>query len=150
MATTRFKIVGTDARVKELRGLLEHDPMNINLRFQLAASLESGGRMDEAVKELTLAIERGRRSLGVAHCHYANALMKVEKPEEALRQFDLAIETDPSNASFYLANKASALSQIGLDDKARAIYSQILNRKDVSKETQRIVIKRVTEMRPKK
>jgi tetratricopeptide (TPR) repeat protein len=74
-------------------------------------------------------------------------LMKINKPEEALRHYDLAIETDPSNASFYLNNKASALTQIGLHDKARAIYAQILDRKDLSKETQRIVIKRVADMK---
>ena len=94
------------------------------------------------MKEYAAAVEKGRRNLGVAHCNYAVALMKVKKPEEALKEFDFAIEIDPSNASFYLSNKAHALSQIGLQDKARSIYSQILDRKDVSKETQRIVIKR--------
>jgi len=143
MVTTRIKVTGgNDARVKELRGILERDPLNVNQRFMLANALESDGKLAEAVKEL-----------GVAHCNYAMSLMKVSKPEEALRHFDLAIETDPSNASFYLNNKAAALTQIGLHDKARAIYAQILDRKDLSKETQRIVIKRVADMRqapPKK
>jgi tetratricopeptide (TPR) repeat protein len=153
MTTTRFKVSGgNDARVKELRGILERDPLNVNQRFMLAQALESDGKLADAVKELGVAIEKGRRNLGVAHCNYAMSLMKVNKPEEALRHFDFAIETDPSNASFYLNNKASALTQIGLHDKARAIYAQILDRKDVSKETQRIVIKRVSDMRssPKK
>ena len=46
----------------------------------------------------------------------------------------------------------SDANSIGLHDKARAIYAQILDRKDLSKETQRIVIKRVAEMKqaPKK
>ena len=153
MTTTRFKVSGgNDARVKELRGILERDPLNVNQRFMLAQALESDGKLADAVKELGVAIEKGRRNLGVAHCNYAMGLMKVNKPEEALRHFDFAIETDPSNASFYLNNKASALTQIGLHDKARAIYAQILDRKDLSKETQRIVIKRVADMRqaPKK
>jgi len=152
MVTTRIKVGGNDARVKELKTLVERDPLNVNMRFMLAAALESDGKLAESVKELGICIEKGRRNLGVAHCHYAMGLMKVSKPEEALRHFDLAIETDPSNASFYLNNKASALTQIGLHDKARAIYAQILDRKDLSKETQRIVIKRVADMRqaPKK
>ena len=152
MTTTRFKVSGgNDARVKELRGILERDPLNVNQRFMLAQALESDGKLADAVKELGVAIEKGRRNLGVAHCNYAMGLMKINKPEEALRHFDFAIETDPSNASFYLNNKASALTQIGLHDKARAIYAQILDRKDLSKETQRIVIKRVAEMKnPKK
>jgi tetratricopeptide (TPR) repeat protein len=152
MTTTRFKVGGNDARVKELRAIIERDPLNVNQRFMLAAALESNGNLQDSVKELAVAIEKGRRNLGVAHCNYATSLMKINKPEEALRHFDLAIETDPSNASFYLNNKASALTQIGLQDKARAIYAQILDRKDLSKETQRIVIKRVSDMRqaPKK
>lgn len=153
MTTTRIKVTGgNDARVKELRAILERDPLNLNQRFMLASALESDGKLNEAVKELGVCIEKGRRNLGTAHCHYAIALMKANKPEEALRHFDLAIETDPSNASFYLNNKAAALTQIGLHDKARAIYAQILDRKDLSKETQRIVIKRVADMRstPKK
>lgn len=147
MATARISKVGNDTRLKELRAIVERDPLNVNQRFMLAATLESNGKVDEAVKELAIAVEKGRRNLGVAHCNYAVALMKVSKPEEALRQFDLAIEIDPSNASFYLSNKAIALSQIGLPDKARAIYAQILSRKDLSRETQRIVIKRVSDMK---
>jgi tetratricopeptide (TPR) repeat protein len=147
MVTSRISKVGNDARLKELREIVERDPLNVNQRFMLAAALESNGKVDEAVKELSVSVEKGRRNLGVAHCNYAVALMNVSKPEEALRQFDLAIETDPSNASFYLSNKASALSQIGLQDKARSIYAQILSRKDLSKETQRIVIKRVADMK---
>ena len=147
MSTTRIKVGGNDARVKELRAIVERDPLNVNQRFMLAQALESDGKLAESVKEYGICIEKGRRNLGVAHCNYAMSLMKVNKPEEALRHFDFAIETDPSNASFYLNNKASALTQIGLHDKARAIYAQILDRKDVSKETQRIVIKRVSDMR---
>jgi tetratricopeptide (TPR) repeat protein len=147
MTTSRIKVGGNDARVKELRALMEKDPLNVNQRFMLASALESDGKLNESVKEYAVCIEKGRRNLGVAHCNYAMSLMKINKPEEAILHFDLAIETDPSNASFYLNNKASALTQIGLHDKARAIYAQILDRKDLSKETQRIVIKRVSDMR---
>lgn len=147
MTTGRFPKVGTEARIKELRSLVERDPLNVNQRFMLASSLEAAGRIVEAVKELEVAVEKGRRNLGVAYCNYAVALMKVNRPEAALRNFDLAIEIDPSNASFYLSNKAHALSQIGLHDKAKSIYSQILERKDVSKETQRIALKRLGEYR---
>ena len=147
MTTGRFQKVGTDARIKELKALVERDPLNVNQRFMLASSLEAGGKIEEAVKELEVAVEKGRRNLGVAHCNYAVALMKVNRPEEALRNFDQAIEIDPSNASFYLSNKAHALSQIGLQDKAKAIYSQILDRRDTSKETQRIALRRLSDFK---
>ena len=147
MATTRIQKVSNDARLKELRALVERDPLNVNQRFMLAASLESAGKLDESVKELAVAVEKGRRNLGVAHCNYAVALMKAGRPDEALKHFDHAIEADPSNASFYLHNKANALSQLGLQDKARSIYSQILDRKETSKETQRIVLKKLGDMK---
>ena len=150
MATTRIGKVGSESRIKELRGLVERDPLNVNQRFMLAAALDAAGKVDEGVKVLATAVEKGRRNLGVAYCHYAVLLMKAHKPEEALRHFDLAIESDPSNASFYLSNKANALQQIGLHDKARAIYSQILDRRDSSKETQRIALRKISEMKPKR
>ena len=147
MATTRIQKVGGDARLKELRALVDRDPLNVNQRFMLAASLEASGKLDESVREYATAVEKGRRNLGVAHCNYAIALMKAGRPDEALRHFDQAIETDPSNASFYLHNKANALSQLGLQDKARALYSQILDRKETTKETQRIVLKKLGDMK---
>lgn len=146
MVTTRIKI-GNEKRIAELKEMIERDPLNVNLRFQLAASLEAAGRMADAVRCLQEALEKARRNLGVAHCSYAVMLMKVGKPEDALKSFDTAIEIDPSNASFYLTNKAHALAQIGLHDKAKAIYEQILLRKDTTKETQRIVIKNLGEFR---
>lgn len=147
MTTTRIQKVGSEGRLKELKGQVERDPLNVNLRFMLATALEGAGRQEEAVQEYGIAVEKGRRNLGVAYCNFANALMKGGKPEEALLHFDRAIETDPSNSSFYLNAKAAALSQIGLTDKARAIYAQILERKDLSKETQRIVLKKVGDMK---
>lgn len=149
MTTTRITRLGTETRIKELRALVERDPLNVNQRFMLASSLEAGGKLQDAVKEYAVCVEKARRNLGVAYCNYAVALMKIQKPEEALRHFDLAIEIDPSNASFYLSNKAHALSQIGLQDKAKAIYQQILERRDASKETQRIALKKLGDA-PKK
>ncbi len=149
MTTTRITRVGNDARIRELRARVERDPLNVNQRFDLAASLEAAGKVEESVKEYAIAVEKGRRNLGVACCNYAVALMKIRKPEEALRYFDLAIEIDPSNASFYLSNKAHALSQIGLREKAKAMYEQILQRPETSKETQRIVVRKMGEINKK-
>jgi len=70
------------------------------------------------------------------------SLMKINS-KRRFCHFDFAIETDPSNGSFYINNKANPAHPIGLHDKARAIYAQILDRKDLSKETQRIVNQRV-------
>ncbi len=147
MATTRRVKTSADARIKELKDSLVRDPLNVSLRLQLASALESHGKGKEALKALAEAVEKARRNLGVAHCTYAGMLMKQGKPQDALQNYDVAIQHDPSNASFYLSNKAHAFNQLGLADKAKAIYEQILQQKNTTKETQRIVVKNLGKIR---
>ena len=136
-----------DSRVKELKNALDKDPFNINLRLMLAAALENSGRQADAVKVLQDTVEKARRNLGVTFCTLGSALMKAAKPDEALRQFDTAIEVDPGNSSFYLSNKAAALNKIGLADKAKALYQDLLSRNDLAKETRRIVNSNLKDIR---
>jgi|SRR5688572_1908631 len=151
MPTTRIpkqaQQMPNDSRVKELRAALDKDPFNINLRLMLAAALENSGKNVDAVKVLQDTIEKARRNLGVTYCTLGSSLMKAEKPDEALRNFDIAIEVDPSNSSFYLSNKAAALNKIGLADKAKALYQDLLSRNDLAKETRRIVNSNLKEIR---
>ena len=144
MATTRIQKQpgpgGNDARVKELKAQLDRDPFNINLRLMLASALDAAGRSIDAVKLLQDTVDKAKRNLGVSYSTLAQTLMKADKPDEALKNFDLAIEIDPSNGAFYLSLKAAALNKIGLTDKAKALYQQLLMRKDLAKETRRIVI----------
>mgnify|MGYP003951250781 CR=1 FL=1 len=147
MATTRRTKTSGDARIKELKDALVRDPLNVNLRLQLSSALEANGKGKEALKALAESVEKARRNLGVAHCTYAGMLMKQGKPDDALKNYDVAIELDPSNASFYLSNKAHALNQLGLSEKAKAIYEQILKQKNTTKETQRIVVKNLGQLR---
>ncbi|HZL72733.1 MAG TPA: hypothetical protein VFC86_09750 [Planctomycetota bacterium] len=133
--------------MKELRAALDKDPFNINLRLMLAAALENSGKNIDAVKVLQDTIEKARRNLGVTYCTLGSSLMKAEKPDEALPQFDRAIEVDPSNSSFYLSNKAAALNKIGLADKAKALYQDLLSRTDLAKETRRIVNSNLKDIR---
>ncbi len=147
MATTRRTKTSGDARIKELKEALVRDPLNVNLRLQLSSALEANGKGKEALKALAESVEKARRNLGVAHCTYAGMLMKQGKPDDALKNYDVAIELDPSNASFYLSNKAHALNQLGLSEKAKAIYEQILKQKNTTKETQRIVVKNLGQLR---
>ena len=147
MATTRRTKTSADARIKELKEALVRDPLNVSLRLQLSSALEANGKGKEALKALAESVEKARRNLGVAHCTYAGMLMKQGKPDDALKNYDFAIELDPSNASFYLSNKAHALNQLGLTEKAKAIYEQILKQKNTTKETQRIVVKNLGQFR---
>ncbi len=152
MNTTRIakhtRILPVDSRVKELRRALDRDPYNIYLRLRLAAALENGGKFDESLKVLEDTIEKARRNLGVAYCTLAAGLMKLNKPDEALRDFDVAVELDPLNSAFYLSNKAAALNQIGLTDKAKSLYEEMLQRRDLAKETRRIVVSNLKNLAP--
>lgn len=147
MKTTKIIRTGGESRVKELRTQIERDPLNVNLRLMLASQLEGGGKLGEAIRELETAVAKARRNLGVAYCNYAVTLMHANQPETALQHFDTAVEVDPANASFYLSNKAHALSKIGLNDKAKAIYEQVLHQPNVSKETRRIVIQNLKDVK---
>lgn len=137
MSTDR---ANSEARIRELKTQLEHDPFNINLRLMYASALEAGGRLNEALKVLEDTVDKARRNLGVSYFQYADKLMKMKRPDEALRTFDAAIEADPSNASFYLSGKASALKSLGLHEKAKAIYEQLVAQPGLAKTTRRIAL----------
>ncbi len=136
-----------ELRVRELKAQLDRTPFDINLRLTYASALEEAGKAADAVKILQDTVEKARRNLGVSYCTLGTTLMKVGKPEEALRSFDTAIEADPSNSAFYLSNKASALKKIGLVDKANALYQDLLSRPDLAKSTRRIVVDNLKENR---
>lgn len=147
MKTTKIFRSGGDARIKELQAQIERDPLNVNLRLMLASQLEGNGKIGEALKELETAVSKARRNLGVTYCNYAVTLMHANQPQAALQHFDTAVEVDPANASFYLSNKAHALTQLGLADKAKSIYDQVLHQPATSKETRRIVLQNLKEMK---
>jgi hypothetical protein len=44
MTTQRIKVGGNDAKVKELRALVDRDPLNVNQRFMLALGRNNGTR----------------------------------------------------------------------------------------------------------
>jgi len=129
-----------EARLRELKAQLERDPFNINLRMMFAARLEEAGKLGESLRVLEDTVDKARRNLGVAYFQTADKLLKLKRPDEALRTYDAAIEADPSNASFYLSGKAAALKAIGLHDKAKAIYQQLISQPGLAKTTRRIAI----------
>src|SRR5262245_40683039 len=105
MVTTRIQkpagAGGGEARVRELKAQLDKDPFNINLRLMLSSALDAAGRAPDAVRLLLDTIDKARRNLGVTYSTLAQQLMKVGKPDDALKNFDVAIEVDPSNGAFY-------------------------------------------------
>jgi hypothetical protein len=75
-------------------------------------------------------------------------LDKELEDRRRLRDFDVAIEIDPGNSAFYLSNKGVALNQIGLTDKAKSLYQEMLQRRDLAKETRRIVVSNLKNLNP--
>ena len=151
MATTRIQKpagpAGAEARIKELKAQMDRDPFNINLRLMLSSALDAAGRSGEAVKLLEDTVEKAKRNLGVAYSTLAQNLLKVNKPDEALTHFDHAIEADPPNATFYLSLKAAALRKLGMGDRANALFQELLMRKDLAKETRRIVLQNLDNLK---
>ena len=90
-------------RLRELKAQVEKDPFNVNLRLMFASALEAGGHLNIAVKVLEDTVTKARRNLGVALFQCADKLMKAKRPDEALRDYDAAIEADPSNATSFCA-----------------------------------------------
>ena len=146
MKTTRL-MKASPSRMKELKAKIDKDPLNVNLRLMLATQLEAAGKIDKALHVLETAISKARRNLGVSYCNYAVTMMNADQPQLALQNFDTAVEVDPANSAFYLSNKAHALNKIGLNDKAKSIYDQVLDQPSVSKETRRIVLKNLKDMK---
>ncbi len=130
----------SDVRVKELRAQLERDPFNINVRLMYSSALEAAGKLGDSLKVLEDTVDKARRNLGVTYFQVADKLMKLKRPEDSLRTYDMAIEADPSNASFYLSGKAAALKALGLHEKAKAIYAQLVAQPGLAKTTRRIAV----------
>lgn len=149
MTTSRMPKAGLNAelRVKELKAQLDRTPMDINLRISYAKALEEAGKAPEGIKVLHDTVEKARRNLGVSYCALATTLMRANKADEALREFDTAIEVDPSNSTFYLSCKAEALKKIGLVEKARALFQDLAARPDLAKTTRRIVVDNLKDIR---
>jgi tetratricopeptide (TPR) repeat protein len=153
MATTRIPrptgTPGADARIKELKSQMERDPFNINLRLMLSSAYDAAGKNEDAVKLLKDTVEKAKRNLGVAYSTLAQNLLKVNRPDEALTTFDHAIDLDPGNATFYVSLKAAAMRKLGMGDRANALFQELLMRKDLAKETRRIVLQNLEDLKKK-
>lgn len=144
MATQRTKTLDA-SRVKALREQIDRDPFNVGLRLSLGVLYLGAGHAKDALGVFAQAVEKSRRNWGVSQVNYALALERNGRFDNAVQALDMAIQVDPANAAFYVANKASLYERHGEAAKAKGLYQQILSQPDISKETRRVVLKRAGE-----
>jgi tetratricopeptide (TPR) repeat protein len=99
---------------------LEH-PLLLNLA---ALNLESQGRVSDAERLLQRAIALGPNDLGSRNA-LGLCLLRLERPREALAQFDALLRLDPS-LPFAHASRGNALFALGAIDEAHASFTRAI------------------------
>lgn len=95
------------------------------LLYNVAAlQLENRGRVSEAETLLRRALRIAPGDMGCRNA-LGLCLLRLERPEEALAQFDLLVETEPS-LSFAHASRGSALFRLGRIMDAEASYRRAI------------------------
>lgn len=105
---------------------LEEDLSFYPARMGLARLETRAGRGAAAVEHMAQVVELAPGD-GVARLEYGNALTAVRRHEEALAQYQRALELEPYWAEAYFRT-ARALDTLGQTAKAAPIYRQYLDR----------------------
>jgi len=106
----------------ELRETVRLDPDNLDAREQLAQLLLIGGDPDESLLQAEELIERGGER---GHLHRANALDRLERPDEAYEEYELAIAAMPGDAT-PVALYAQTLARHGEREKAEVYFRKLV------------------------
>lgn len=106
----------------ELRETVRLDPDNTDARGQLSHLLLLGGDPDEALEQAEELIERGGER---GHLHRAQALDRLERTDEALEEYELAIAAMPDESTPVLIY-AQALSRHGDSEAAERYFRQLI------------------------
>ena len=105
---------------KALAGGLEH-PLLLNLA---ALNLDLQGRVSEAERLLQRAIVIGPNDLSSRNA-LGLCLLRLERPSEALAQFDALLRLDPS-LPFAHASRGNALYALGAIDEAQGSFTRAI------------------------
>ena len=106
----------------ELRETVRLDPDNQDARGQLSQLLLIGGDPDEALEQAEELISRGGER---GHLHRAQALDRLERTDEALEAYELAIAAMPEESA-PVAIYADALSRHGDREAAERYFRQLV------------------------
>ena len=107
-----------------LKDFLKAHSTNVAAIRMLAEVAARLGRFGDAESLLSRCLELAP-DFSVARHNYANVLQRQSKSEEAIRQVDLLLKSDPRNPS-YRALRGAALAQIGEYEGAIACYEEVL------------------------
>ena len=105
----------------ELRETVRLDPDNNDAREQLSQLLLLGGDPDEALVQAEELISRGSER---GHLHRAQALDRLERTDEALEEYQLAIAAMPDESA-PVAIYAQALSRHGDREAAEGAFRKL-------------------------
>jgi len=106
----------------ELRETVRLDPDNKDAREQLSQLLLLGGDPDEALAQAEELISRGGER---GHLHRAQALSRLERTEEALEEYKLAIAATPDDSA-PVAIYAHALNRHGDREAAERTFRKLI------------------------
>jgi tetratricopeptide (TPR) repeat protein len=113
----------TEAAVMALAALadgLEH-PLLLNV---VALNLERQGRVAEAEQLLRRAVAMAPSDVGSRNA-LGLCLLRLDRPDQALAQFDAILDLD-SSLPFAHANRGNSLSALGVNNHAEASYQRAL------------------------
>ncbi|MBX7250211.1 MAG: sulfotransferase [Caulobacteraceae bacterium] len=119
-------LVDNDLPVAErlLRDYLKRDPFSVPAIRMLAEVGGRLGRLDDAEKLLTRAVELAPGFAEARH-NYAIVLHRQNRPAEAVAQVDQLLARDPDNPAYRIL-KAAALVRIGEYEAAADLYAAVL------------------------
>jgi tetratricopeptide (TPR) repeat protein len=86
--------------IEDLTAYLDHEPSDVNARFDLASALASVGRVADAREEFTRVLEAEPRDRD-ARIGLGNALLREGRIDEALAAYEEVAREDPTNPDPY-------------------------------------------------
>ena len=111
--------------IPHLEAALEHDPANVNARFNLAYARQATGDAVSAIQHYQVIAEQ-QPDLMPARQNLATLLMQAGRFADAAQHYEAIAQAQPENRQA-LQLAASAYSQAGQAEQARAAFRRLLD-----------------------
>jgi tetratricopeptide (TPR) repeat protein len=111
-----------------LKAAAELEPGNLHVLVQLGRSLFAQERFTEALEifEQASMIQTGGRRDAIAHVWLGRTYLGLERPQQALREFELAAQLNPADSDNFV-RLGYAYWLTGKEDEALQAYQQALS-----------------------
>lgn len=113
-----------DLAMQRYVAILADDPTDVDALFQVAIVAIQEGQAAEGIKVIERALAVGRPQARL-HNLMGQALLRLNRDDDALKAFERAIECEPGFADAY-GNRANVLADMGRLDEAVASFDQAL------------------------